>query len=152
MGMFDSLAGPFQAAWDRRVSIAYRGSAHLCDSDHVPIWVEGTDPATRKQPLHVDVKLDLWSRSRRVSLLPDEAEAEIGGVELLQGSAMIEARFPGATLEPDAAPVKVSFYLQASDPEQLPPQIGKQVKIRFRTTRRSRRPRIRLRLQGLGEA
>jgi hypothetical protein len=65
---------------------------------------------------------------------------------------MIKARFPGATLEPDAAPVKVSFYLQASDPEQLSPQVGKQVKIRFRTTRRSRRPRIRLRLQGLGEA
>jgi hypothetical protein len=34
VGMFDSLASPFQAAWDRRVSIAYRGAARLCDSDH----------------------------------------------------------------------------------------------------------------------
>ncbi|MPZ92736.1 MAG: hypothetical protein GEU68_14135 [Actinobacteria bacterium] len=149
MEIFNSLVGPFQAAWDRRVSIAYRGSAQLCDFDHVPIWFEGTDPATRKQPLHVDVKLELWSRSRRVSLLPDEAEGEIDGLQLLQGSKMFSKRFPGATLEPDSAPIEVLFYLQSSDPQLLRQQVGKQIKIRFRTTRRSRRPRIRLRLDEL---
>jgi hypothetical protein len=65
-----------------RTGVHIEGRAHLCDAEHLQIWVGGQQ--TRKVPQHIDVTARLWNRrGERVTVI-EIARAVIPtyGVEL----------------------------------------------------------------------
>jgi hypothetical protein len=148
MGLLDLISNPIDwisQGWNRRVSIGGRGTARLCDSDHILIAYQGEDLSRRRQLVHLDVALELWTRGNvSVSLIADEIEATVDGQMLYQGSGLVGHGFRGITLEGNGVPAKVSFELEAEEGQALRAAEGSVVKLRFHPTRGRRRPRLRI--------
>lgn len=144
MGILDLAAGLAERLWASRVRVGASGTAWPCDYDHVPIWVLGTDPATRRQPMHLDVELKLWNRGTQPVSLLEDLEAEAAGQRLLQGDEFTNKRFEGTTLVVGAAPVLSRFNLRPPTGEQLAARAGDELKLGLAPTRGRMRARFRL--------
>src|SRR5438270_284197 len=105
MGLSDTGFGWFLGLIDRRTRIGHQGSAKLCDFDHIPIAFSGEDWSRRRQPLHLDIQVDLWNKGRERVTLLSGGRAKLGGQELVQGAESFGATFEGVTLEARGAPV-----------------------------------------------
>jgi hypothetical protein len=137
-----------------RTGVHIEGRAHLCDDEHLQIWVGGQP--TRKVPQHVDVTAKLWNRrGERVTAI-EIARAVIPAYSVELTPADMWPDFKPVTLEPGAAPLEASFVLAPkNDPKgRVEAAVGAWLEVEFRPSRGSeRRARPRLRCQlGPGDA
>jgi hypothetical protein len=124
------------------LDIAVEGSARLCTSDHIPIYVLGA-PDPPPGPVHIDVSLRMWNKgTQRIALL-EQREARAAGQELRNGTLAAWSAFEPLTLEPGDPMKEVGFTLSpVAQDEPLAASSGDQVKFRLRTGRNGRDRRV----------
>ncbi len=133
MGLLDfglNLFGKLRlAAVAPSLDIAVEGSARLCTSDHIPIFVLGA-PDPPPGPVHLDVSLRMWNKAPSAS-------------RSLSRAAW--SAFEPLTLEPGDPMKEVGFTLSpVGADEPLAASSGDQVKFRLRTGRNGRDRRVAL--------
>ena len=147
---FGAIARRARSAYSYfRTGVHVEGSAHLCDDEHLQIFVWGQP--TRKVPQHVDVTAKFWTRRNERVTVIEIARAVIPtyGVELT--TAGVWPSFESVTLEPGDAPVESSFVLVPKDDPKgrVEATVGAWLEVEFRPSRGSERwarPRFRSQL------
>ena len=115
-----------------RSPVGYEGSARLCDWGHpMVMFLDQPDP---RGPLHIDVRLRFWNRTKdRVTLL-GVAEASIKDQRL---TATRYPTFSELTLDPGGPSVEAHFTLRLPDEQPVRAEVGDKLTIRLRSTRGS---------------
>ena len=126
------------------------GDAWLCTWEHPPfIFVGGASaPSYDREPLHVDVRIDVWNRSPQLATVIGVKRATVNGEHLVESDL---SRFEDVTLEPGGPRERRSFALAREDGTPVNAKPGDTLKLRLRLTRGGAflgAPRRRFRLAG----
>ncbi len=123
--------------------IGVEGTARLCTSDHIPIYVLGA-PDPPPGPVHIDVSLRMWNKgSERIAVL-EQREARAARQDLRDGAMAAWSSFEPLTLEPGEPKKEVNFTLSPVQDEPLAAAVGDQVEVRLRVGRNGRDRRVAL--------
>jgi hypothetical protein len=122
------------------LGIGYNGTARLCTSDHVPIYVAGVEHAPG--PLHVDVDMKLWNKTARSLTIFEPRGARATGQSLEWEEAGYIGSFKEATLHPDGGRVDEDFRVDPPHGDELVARAGDKLTVDL-SRNRGRRLRVR---------
>ena len=89
------------------LGIGHSGTARLCTSDHLPIYVAGIE--SPPGPLHIDVAMKLWNKTDRPLTIFEPRRTRAAGQVLEWEEPGYMGPFKEATLSPDGARVDEAF-------------------------------------------
>jgi hypothetical protein len=122
------------------IGIGYSGSAKLCTSDHMQIFVSGLEPPPA--PLHIDVDMKLWNKTPRSLTVFEPRRAKAAGQVLEWEEPGYMGAFKEATLSPDGARVDEDFRVDPPGDDELLARAGDKLTVDL-TRNRGRRLRVR---------